>query len=126
MTNVLPVPSPLAEGRGRIYFYRLGNLWGAMLYPKVRLDGEVVGKTIAGRYFFKDVDPGTHEITIKTEVARKLTLPVAAGETRYVKVSVGMGWLIGRFRLEAIAFETAREEVRNLMLLEDDASLAGR
>ena len=119
MTGVMPAPPPLAEDKGRIYFYRLAKVWGAGLYPKIRLDGAPIGKPMAGRFFFKDVDPGTYEITIRTEVLRKLVLRIAAGQTQYVRISVGFGWLIGRFRLEFVTAETARAEMRELTLAGD-------
>lgn len=118
-TDPAPVPPPPAGDRGRIYFYRLAKLWGAGLYSTIRLDGEAIGKPIAGRFFFKDVDPGTHEITIRTEVRCRLVLTVLAGQTRHVRISAGYGWLIGRLRLELVASGTAETEIRELMLAGD-------
>lgn len=119
MIGIMPTPSPLAEDKGRIYFYRLAKVWGAGLHPKIRLNGKAIGKPMAGRFFFKDVTPGTYEITIRTEVLRKLVLRIAAGQTRYVRISVGFGWLIGRFRFELVAPETAGTEMRELLLAGD-------
>lgn len=119
MINVVPTPPPLAKAKGRIYFYRLAKIWGAALYPRIRLNGETIGKPIAGRFFFKDVDPGTYEIAIRTEVLRKLVLTISAGQTQYVRISVGFGWLIGRFRLELVTPEAAEPEMRELMLAGD-------
>jgi hypothetical protein len=119
MTGVIPTPPPLAEGKGRIYFYQLAKLWEASLFFKVRLDGKAIGKPIPGRFFFNDVDPGTYEISIRTEVVRRLVLRVAAGQTLYVRISMGFGWLVGRFRLELVTPETARAEMRELMLIGD-------
>lgn len=110
-------PLPLPEDQGRIYFYRLAKLWGAGLYPKIRLNGEAIGKPIAGRFFLKDVEPGTYEITIRTEVLRKLVLTISAGQTRHVRISAGLGWLTGRFRLELVAPETAQTEMKELMFI---------
>ena len=119
MINAMPTPPPLAKDKGRIYFYRLAKVWGAALYPKIRLNGEAIGKPISGRVFFEDVDPGTYEITIKTEVLRKLVITISAGQTQYIRISVGLGWLIGRFRLEFVAPEIAKTEMQELMLARD-------
>ena len=118
-SHLVPAPSLLAEDKGRIYFYRLAKLWGAGLYPKIRLNGEAIGKPIAGRFFFKDVDPDTYEITIRTEVLRRLVLTISAGQTRHVRISAGLGWLTGRFRLELVSPETAEAEIKELMYAGD-------
>lgn len=117
MMTAVPSPSPPAGNKGRIYVYRLAKLWGAGLCPRIRLDGESIGKPVAGRFFFRDVDPGTYELTVRTEVVRRLALTISAGQTRYVRVSAGLGWLTGRFRLELVAPETAEAEMRELMPL---------
>lgn len=114
--GLAPAPPPLPPDKGRIYVYRPAKLWGAGLWPRIRLDGEPIGKPIAGRFFFKDVAPGTHEITIRTEVSRRLVLAIAAGQARHVRVSARLGWLIGRFRLELVAPATAEAEMQELML----------
>jgi hypothetical protein len=116
---VAPGPPPPDKDKGRIYFYRLAKLWGAALYPRIRLNGEKIGRPIAGRFFFRDVDPGTYEIAIKTEVLRRLVLTISAGQTKYVRVSVGFGWFIGRFRLEAVAPAAAETEMGELTLAGD-------
>jgi hypothetical protein len=118
MLTLADVP-PLSEDKGRIYFYTLPKLWQVSLFAQVRLEGEPIGKPIPGRFFFRDVDPGTYEFTIRTEVLRKCVLSISAGETRSIRISAGIGWLTGRFRLELVAAETAQKEMYGLMLIEN-------
>jgi hypothetical protein len=114
MLGVVHTPPSLPKDKGRIYFYRLAKVWGAALRPKIRLNGETIGRPLGGRFFFKDVDPGTYEIAIRTEALRKVVLTISAGQTQYVRMSVGFGWLIGRFRLEPVDSETGETETRGL------------
>src|SRR5918996_5986506 len=93
MTSVVPNPPPLAENKGRIYWYSPAKLWHAALFAKIRLNGEPIGKPVPGRFFFKDIDPGTYEMTIRTEVSRKCMINIAGGQTMYVRMSAEPGWL---------------------------------
>jgi Protein of unknown function (DUF2846) len=113
LTDVPPVPSCKA----RIYFFRAAQLWGAVLQPQLLLDGSPVGRAVAARYFYKDVNPGFHEVTVRTLVTRRLCLDTEAGETTYIKFSVGFGWLIGSFRIEVIDPDVAREEMKRISAL---------
>ena len=81
---------------GRIYFYRSASPVGAALQPSIMLNGTKVGDSEPGGVFFKNVSPGNYEVATSTEVERKLTFTVAAGQIRYVETSVGFGFLVGR------------------------------
>ena len=54
---------------------------------------------------------------LRTVVTRKLRLNIELGEARYVKFSVGFGWMIGWFRIEAIDPDVAREEMKRISAL---------
>ena len=113
LTDAQPIP----VGKARIYFFRSAQLWGAPLQPQILLDGSPLGRAVAARFFYKDVAPGSHEVTVRTVVTRRLRLDMEAGETIYVKFSVGFGWLIGWFRIEAIDPDVAREEMQRISAL---------
>jgi Protein of unknown function (DUF2846) len=113
LIDVQPIPA----GKARIYFFRSAQLWGAPLQPQILLDGFPVGRAVAAKFFYEDVAPGSHEVTVRTVVTRKLSLNIEAGESIYVRFSVGFGWLIGRFRIEAIDPDIAREEMSRISAL---------
>ena len=113
LTDVEPIP----VCKARIYFFRSARLWGAALAPRVLLDGSPEGKAVPARFFYKDVAPGSHEVTVRTVVTRKLCFNLEAGEARYVKFSVGFGCIIGLFRIEAIDPDVAREEMKRISAL---------
>ena len=85
-TSLPPVPG----GKARIFIYRSSSL-GAAIQPDVRLNGAVVGKAEPNGVFYVDRDPGNMEVITGSEVNRKLTFTAGAGETRYVKLGVGLG-----------------------------------
>ena len=65
--------SLLKPDEGRIYFYRTGNPFGSGIQPGVTLNGEKVGDSIPGGFFFIDRPPGNYEVMLSTEVERKLS-----------------------------------------------------
>lgn len=87
--------APLAQNMARIYMYRAGGILGSGVQPSVKLDGKKVGDAVPGGYFFVDVPAGNHEISAATEAKRDTSFTVAAGETRYVRLEISMGFAAG-------------------------------
>ena len=95
-TEIRSAIPPLAKDQGRIYFYRSTNPFGSGIRPDVMLNGAKVGESIAGGFFFVDQKPGPQEVNLSTEVERKVTFTLDAGQTRYVRMQVGLGVIIYR------------------------------
>lgn len=89
-------------GEGRVYFYRSGSMLGAALQPKVMVNGKALGESKPGGFFFVDLAPGPVEVATSTEVEKKLTFTLEAGQTRYVRTSVGFGLMVGRVYPELV------------------------
>src|SRR2546423_5260340 len=92
----------LKPDQARIYVYRSNSMLGAAIQPKVMLNGKAVGESKPGGFFFVDVAPGAMEVTTTSEVEKKLSFTVAAGQTRYVRTSVGLGVLVYRVYPELV------------------------
>lgn len=66
--------SPPAEGKSGLYIYR-NSSFGAALKKTVSIDGEIIGESARNTYFYKEVEPGTHELSTESEFSdNKLTL----------------------------------------------------
>jgi hypothetical protein len=83
-------------GKGQVVFFRPGNMMGMALSFSVHEGDEGIGKLGNGSYFVHVADPGPHLFTIQSEATDKLTLEVDAGETYYVKQTIGVGIVAGR------------------------------
>lgn len=83
-------------GKGQVVFFRPSNMMGMALSFSVHEGDAGIGKLGNGSYFVHVVDPGAHLFTIQSEVTDKLTLEVDAGETYYVKQTIGVGIVAGR------------------------------
>lgn len=78
----LPVLRP---GEGRIFFYTPAKRFGQDVQPEIKLNGTLVGFAITSGYFYVDRPPGRYEATGRSAADGRIELPLAAGETRYVR-----------------------------------------
>lgn len=104
----------LAANKGRIYFYRDNSMFGAAIQPEIRLNGEVVGKSVPGGFFFIDRVPGSYEVVTSTEVENRNSVRLAAGDTRYIKTTISMGIMAGRVKPELVDPEQGRRDIMDL------------
>lgn len=101
----------LKEAQGRIYFYRSGSMFGAALQPSINVNGQAVGKSQPGGFFYADEPAGQYVVSTTTETEKTVSFKLDAGETKYVKTSVGFGLLVGRV---IPTLESADEAAKNL------------
>jgi hypothetical protein len=104
----------VAAGEGRIYFFRSSSMLGAAIQPDIRLNGEVVGASKPGGFFYVDRKPGTYVGSTTTETEKTLSFALAAGETKYVRSSPSFGVMVGRINLELEDAQKARDEIATL------------
>lgn len=105
---------PVPAGKGRIYFYRPDTMLGAAVTAEIRLNDRVVGRSERGSFFFVDSNPGNYSVATSTEVERRLTFTLAAGETRYVKTSISFGALVGRINPELSGAAVGKSDIMEL------------
>ena len=103
----------IKAGEGRVYFYRSNSMFGAALQPTIYMNGKAVGTSKPGGFFYADVPAGNVEVTTGTEVEKKATFVIAAGETRYIRTTTGLGILVGRVYPEIVDNRTGQEEMKS-------------
>ena len=104
----------IQSGQGRIYFMRSGSMMGAALQPNINMDGKAIGVSKPGGFFYVDAAPGSHDVATSTETTNHLTFVLDAGETKYVKTSVGFGLVVGHIVPELINADEAKEMLPDL------------
>jgi hypothetical protein len=102
---------PEDPNSGRIFFYRT-MVMGAALQPDINLNGMKVGDAKAQGFFYVDRPPGNYEVVTSTEVDRKLTFVLEKGQTRFVRFSVSMGFLVGHVYGELVDSAEGMEEIK--------------
>jgi hypothetical protein len=82
-------PPPLSLSLARIYFFREINWNAPMIWTPVSLNDRPAGNSEPGTYFFRDVEPGTYRITVRSQRIypnQFQTLTATAGGTYYVRI----------------------------------------
>jgi hypothetical protein len=100
----------LKSDSGRIYIYRT-TILGAAIQPDVKLDGQVVGSAKPKGFFYVDCAPGSHQISSSTEVTRTLSLTLEAGQVRYVRLNISMGFFVGHVYPELVEADQGKNDL---------------
>jgi hypothetical protein len=116
-SQTAPSLTPVSGDTGRVFFYRPSS-FGAAVKPDVRLNGEVVGEAVAQGYFFVDRPPGEYKVATSTEVERTLSFVLEKGQTRYVRLSMSMGFFAGHVTPELVDSDKALKELANTKAVE--------
>ena len=107
-----PQMSAVSPDLGRIYLYR-ATILGAAIQPEVKLNGNVIGKAVPNGFFYVDEVPGNYEIVTSTEVDRKLSLTLDAGQTRYVRLNISLGFFVGHVYPELVDLDVGQKEIHD-------------
>lgn len=104
----------IKAGEGRIYFFRSSSMVGAAVQPEIRLNGQVVGQSKPGGFFFVDRPAGNYVAGVSTETEKTVSFTLQPGETKYIRSSISFGVLVGRVILEPETPEKAQAELGSL------------
>jgi hypothetical protein len=111
MASTIPT---LGADHGRIYFFRSSSLVGAGVQPAIKVNGQAVGQSTPGGFFYIDEPAGQYTVSTQTETEKTVSLALDAGETKYVRTSVSMGLLVGRVVPSLETPENATKEIEGL------------
>lgn len=110
-TEVKAAIPAVAPDQGRVYFYRSNSVFGAAIQPDIFLNGDKVGTSVPGGFFFVDRLPGDFQVSTTTEVEKQATFTLEKGQQRYIKTTISLGVLAGRVQPELIDPATAEQEL---------------
>lgn len=85
-----------------VYIYR-NESFGAAVRMDVEVDGKPLGQTAARSYFYKELAPGKHTVTSKSENTDTLEIETVGGKLYYVWQEVKMGMLYARTKLHLVS-----------------------
>lgn len=111
------VPSP-KEGMAGLYVYRSNSTFGAALKKDIWVDGDCLGESARGVFFYKEVE-GNKEHTLATESEfspNLLVVDTSAGKNYFVQQSIKMGAFVGGSNLKVVDEQTGREAIQKLSL----------
>lgn len=103
--------------KANVYIYRNESMGGAVKMP-VLLDNVSIGDTASKTYIFRQVDPGTHVITSKTEKDATLSIDTKAGKNYFVWQEVKMGAFAARSALHLVDEAKGKAAVAECKLIQ--------
>ena len=108
--------APPPAGDGRIFIYRT-IVFGAAVQPSVKVNGEVVGSAVPRGFMYLDRPAGNYTISTETEVTRTLSLTLAPGQIRYVRLNIAMGFFVGHVWPELVSDDEGKSDIGECHLI---------
>jgi Protein of unknown function (DUF2846) len=104
-------------GQANIYVYR-NETFGSAIKMPLLLDNQSIGDTGPHTYALRQVSPGKHTITSKTEKDATLDVDAQAGKNYYVWQEVKMGAFAARSALHLVDDQTGEDGVKQCKLIQ--------
>jgi hypothetical protein len=109
---------PLPAGKGVVYIYRESGFVGGSVYGTVTANKIPITKIRNGGYFPYLSNPGSVHFEVSTEATNEADVAVEAGKEKYLKTTVGMGFVAGHLKFSEVSPEIGRKEISECQLLE--------
>jgi len=100
----------IASEKGRIYFYRVSVIGGAY-QPDISVNQNRVGSAKPKGVFYQDLAPGNYIVTTSMAQGKEVSLNLAAGEEKYVRLAYRFGFNVFP---ELVDNDTGRQEIQDL------------
>jgi hypothetical protein len=114
-----PVAAPAAD-KATVYVYRPSAFAGGGAFYTVHAGEKPIAKLYNGGYFVHTASPGELEIWASTESKSSVTLDLKAGDVKYVKGTIGIGFFVGRPNLAVVDPTVGQEEIKECKLVEPE------
>lgn len=101
-----------------LYVFRKDTFVGQALKKDVLVDGECIGETARGVFFYQEVEGGKeHTLSTESEFSdNDLVVKTESGELYFVEQYIKMGAFVGGAGLEKHDSESGKKEVSKLKL----------
>jgi len=104
------------QDKAALYIFRNEGI-GAGVKMDVLIDGAPVGQTAAHTFIYKEVAPGKHSITSKSENTDTIEIDAKPGTLTYVWQEVKMGVLYARTKLSVVSDFQGKKGVQESKLI---------
>jgi hypothetical protein len=103
-----------------VYVYRSPAFVGSAVSYTVNASTKPLVKLVNGGYYPYVTNPGEVEIWAETEAKSSVTVDLKPGDRKYVKGTVGVGFLVGRPSLTLVDPATAQAEIKECKLIAEE------
>lgn len=116
-SNELKQFNPPSEGKAGLYIYR-DSFVGQALKKDIWVDGECIGESAKGTFFYKQVEGGEeHKVSTESEFSpNDLILKLEAGKNYFIEQFIKLGVFVGGAGLELKDEEEGKKAVSKLEL----------
>ena len=84
------------------------------------MNNQSLGETAPMTYFYKEIEPGSHQISTESEFGyNHLTLETEAGRNYFVRQYIKMGVFVGGSNLEVVSEERAKKDILECQLAKE-------
>lgn len=98
-------------GKAGLYVYR-NSVVGQGIKRAVYLDGQLLGQTANKVYFYRELEPGRHELSTQSEFgSNDVAFNAQAGKHYFARQVIKVGLLSGRAGIEMVSEEEGRRNV---------------
>jgi len=112
-----------AEGKSGLYIYR-NSSFGAALKKTISIDGSIIGESAPNTYFYKELEPGTHEIATESEFSdNKISIEFKKGVNYFVQQYIKFGAFVGGAGLKAVTEEEGKKGVLECKLAKENTNI---
>ncbi|MBI5058086.1 MAG: DUF2846 domain-containing protein [Nitrospirae bacterium] len=105
---------------GLVYIYRPSGFVGGGVSYDIKVGETPITTLYSGGYYPYFSNPGEVEFWAQTESKSSVTLDIKAGQTYYIKGTVGVGIFVGRPHLMVMSPETAEKEIVECKLIPEE------
>jgi hypothetical protein len=110
------------KDKATVYVYRQSAFGGGAVSYTIAANGVDVASLPSGGYFVYYATPGETEFSAKTEAKTSVTVDAKAGQTYYVKGTVGMGVFVGHPHLLQVTNDVRSQEIVKCKLVPPPAA----
>lgn len=114
-----PVASASSD-QSVIYIYRPSSFVGGGVSYTIYSGNKAITKLYNGGYYPYVAKLGEVELWAETESKSSVTVDLKAGETKYVKGTVGVGFFVGRPNLSVVDPAVALSEIKECKLIPEE------
>lgn len=113
-----------ADGKAGLYIYR-NSVLGAALKKTITLDGNIIGESAPNTYFYKELEPGKHELATESEFSdNALTLELQKGINYFVHQYIKIGAFVGGAGLKSVTAEEGKKGVLECKLAQESPNIS--
>ncbi len=110
--------NPIPADKGVVYIYREPSFAGSGVFGTVTANKTPITKIKNGGYFPFVASPGNVHFEVSTETTNEADVMVEAGKEKYLKTTIGMGFLVGHLSFSEVSPEIGKREISECQLLE--------